>query len=283
MESSPSTGAQFKRKLKQTVLPPAKPPLTLRLRAWLPFLASAVLAAVALRLVWDAPWLGAILAAAAIYVFWSRRRERNKLRSLAASGRTEELVRQWEGAVSDLPHAETLIPLIHATAYTSSGLTDRAREALERGERTGSWESAAEHRLIVETLLDAFEGERELAVDKAERLRGMPLPPVGPMMRARIVELRQALRAFARAFAHLSSPRDAAVLRAAAHKNPLIHWPFRYAAAVVCIDHGKLADADRLLRGAPEWPDDSAFASFQEELLRMAHPDETKRAPSSTS
>jgi hypothetical protein len=258
------------------MLPLDKPPLSLRLRAWMPFLASALLAAVALRLVWDAPWLGTVLAAAAAYVFWSRRRERGKLRSLAASGQTDELVRQWEQAVHDLPHSDTLIPLIHATAYTSSGLTDRARQALERGELSGSWESAAEHRLIVETLLDAFEGERQSAVDKAERLTTMPLPPVGPMMRARIVELRQALRAFARAFAHLSSPKDAAVLRRASHKNPLIHWPFRYAAAVVFIDHGKLADAQRLLRDAPEWPVESAFASFQEELVARSH------APTST-
>ncbi|MEZ4223032.1 MAG: hypothetical protein R3B13_18960 [Polyangiaceae bacterium] len=253
-------------------MPHPRPPLLLRLKAWLPFLASAVLGAVILRLSWDAPWLGAVALAAIAWFVLSRRRQQRRLQALALSGRTDELVNQWEQAVADLPQAETLLPLIHATAFTSSGLTDRAREALERGRRAGSWESTEEHRLIVETLLDAFEGDRQRAMDKARRLASLPVPPVGPMMRARILELRRALMAFARAFAHDSGPGDGRLLRHAAKKNPLIHWPFRYAAAVAFIDHGKHSEAQRLLRDAPAWPADSAFAAFQEELSEHASP-----------
>ena len=44
----------------------------------------------------------------------------------------------------------------------------------------------------------------------------------------------------------------------------------RYAAAVACIDSGKQSDARKLLEGAPEWPEASAFQAFHSELSAHA-------------
>jgi hypothetical protein len=40
----------------------------------------------------------------------------------------------------------------------------------------------------------------------------------------------------------------------------------RYGAAIVAIDVGDLTKASSLLDGAPEWPEESNFRAFHEEL-----------------
>jgi hypothetical protein len=40
----------------------------------------------------------------------------------------------------------------------------------------------------------------------------------------------------------------------------------RYASAVVAVDEGDRAYAERLLEGAPDWPRQSAFRTFHDEL-----------------
>jgi hypothetical protein len=126
--------------------------------------------------------------------------------------------------------------------------------------------------LIVETMLHTFEGDQSEAMAKSARLASLPLPDVGPALRARVEQARRAVAALARAFAHSSEAKDAELLTSAARENPLLHWPMRYAAAVVHIDAGQPARARKLIDSAPEWPEGSVFRSFQAELAAHASP-----------
>src|ERR1700722_6215784 len=163
-------------------------------------------------------------------------------------------------------YPETMAPLMAATAYASYGWIDAARGALQRAVKGPAWEAALEQRLFVETLLDTFEGERQMAMAKAEALALLPLPDAGPLARRKVALLRRGLGALVRAFAHESRREDERVLKTAASASPLIHWAMRYARAVVAIDGGRSADARELLVGAPSWPKESAFRLFHDEL-----------------
>jgi hypothetical protein len=166
-----------------------------------------------------------------------------------------------------------MAPLIAATALAAHGLAERARKALERAQRGPVWEAAVEQRLVVETLLSVFDGEPERAIEAASALERLPLPPA-PLLRGRVLSLRSAMGAFARAFAHRSAEDDLATLKAAAKENPLVYWAMRYAAAVLSIDRGQVREAAQLLKGAPAWPEESAFAVFDQEIATLAprHP-----------
>jgi hypothetical protein len=146
-------------------------------------------------------------------------------------------------------------------------MVDRARAELARAAKGEAWEAALEHRLFVETLLDAFEGHRQEAVAKAELLSTLPLPAVGPFVRDRVTTLRAAAGALARAFARKPQRGDLAMLESAARRNPLVHWAMRYAAAVSYVDLGEASRARRLISEAPAWPAESAFRDFHAELL----------------
>lgn len=237
------------------------------------FLGSALVIAGALHRAQENPWWLAVpaLALSAIVAWFALRAVgRRRIRRMLVEGRAEELLALWNDALATLPHAETTVPLLHATAFAATGHTDRARTALSRASSEEAWPAAYEHRLLVETLLDSFEGERSASLDKAEKLRNLPMPPVGTELRARVALLREGVAAVARAFAHQPEDRDALLLWEAARRNALIHWPLRYAAAVVCIDRGKKAEARELLADAPNWPEDSAFRSFHAELTAYA-------------
>ena len=239
-------------------------------RRWLTLIASAALVALAIQIALREPLIGVLLAGVALLVVLPQLRARRRMRRLLVSGDVEAVLAAWETALEAAPHKETLLPLVRATALAANGMVDRARDALSRAAVGPAWDAALEQRLFVETMLDAFEGERDRALSSAEQLSRLPLPSTGMFLSARIVQARNAIAALARAFAHQASRTDARVLIAAARKNPLIHWPLRYAAAVVCIDHDAPAEARRLLEGAPEWPEGSAFRSFHEELSRHA-------------
>ena len=88
--------------------------------------------------------------------------------------------------------------------------------------------------------------------------------------RRRVALLRRGLAALARAFAHASRDGDARVLARAARASPLVHWAMRYAAAIVAVDRGRAGEVQALLSGAPEWPDQSAFHTYHDELLAQA-------------
>jgi hypothetical protein len=193
-------------------------------------------------------------------------RARRRMRRLLISGDVNRVIGTWESSIERIVYPETMAPLMAATAYAAYGWIDAARGSLRRAVKGPAWEAALEQRLFVETLLDTFEGERRTAMLKAEALERMPLPQGGLLARRKIAALRRGLAALARAFAHESRSGDARILRGAATASPLIHWAMRYAGAVVAIDDGNSDDARALLAGAPTWPEESAFRTFDDEL-----------------
>ncbi|HVJ20400.1 MAG TPA: hypothetical protein VM686_33525 [Polyangiaceae bacterium] len=241
-------------------------PLSARLWAWLPFVASAALVALAIDLALRSPLLGGLLGTLALLVFLPQLVSRRRVRRILVSGDINAVLEVWNRSLDQLPHRETLGPLLLATALAAHGLTDRARRVLERAQRGDAWEAAIEHRLFVEALLDAFEGQRVEALHKAESLEKLPLPAAGPFLRERMVLLRSALAAFTRAFARNARPGDVELLERAAKTSPLVHWAMRYAAAVAMVDGGRRGDARRMLDSAPPWPEESAFHFFHREL-----------------
>jgi hypothetical protein len=234
---------------------------------FLPLLISGICALMALQMALHDPrYLLPFFLIVALVVtppFLARRR----MRELLMSGDVKRVLGTWESSIERIMYPETMAPLMAATAYAAYGWNDAARSALRRAVKGPAWDAALEQRLFVETLLDTFEGERVMAMRKAEALERMPLPHAGPLARRKVAMLRRGLAALARAFAHESKKGDARVLETAATTSPLIHWAMRYAGAVVAVDQGKREDAKALLEGAPEWPRESAFRVFHEELM----------------
>ncbi len=243
-----------------------KPSAGSRAWAWGRFVLSALAVSLALHLALREPWAGVVLAVIALAFGVPQFRARQRLRQLLSSGNLSAILDVWNDAIETLPHHRTVGPLIRATALAAHGLTDRARGVLERAERGLAWENAIEHRLFVETLLDAFEGRRAQALEKARALRALPLP-ASPWAKSRASVLRSAAGALARAFAHCPEHGDAARLLAAGKHHPLVHWAMRYALAVVHVDQGRRDEALALISTAPEWPEGSAFNAFQAELV----------------
>ena len=231
-----------------------------------PLLISMLCALLSLQMAWRDPrylipfFLIVVLAAAP--PFFARRR----MRLLLVSGDVKRVLGTWESSIERIMYPETMAPLMAATAYASYGWIEAARGALQRAVKGPAWDAALEQRLFVETLLDTFEGERQMAIAKAEALARLPLPDTGPLARRKIALLRRGLGALARAFAHESRRVAERVLKTAASASTHIHWAMRYARAVVAIDRGRSQDARELLIGAPSWPKESAFRVFHEEL-----------------
>jgi hypothetical protein len=196
-----------------------------------------------------------------------------RMRKLLMSGDVERVLGSWQGSIERVSHRDTMAPLLQATAYASYGWIEAGRRALKRALRGPAWEAALEQRLFVETLLDAFEGDRDAAVRKASALEALPMPKAGIFARRRITTLRQGLAALARAFAHSSREGDAQALARAAGASPLVHWAMRYAAAIVAVDRGRANDVRLLLLNAPAWPKESAFREYHGELLERAGQD----------
>jgi hypothetical protein len=240
----------------------APPPPTFTLK----FVLSAALVAIGIRMAARDPISFALAVVLVVLMLVPSFLARRRVREVLRSGDVRSVLSAWSGNISKLPHPETMGPLVTAAAFASCGWVEQARTALGRSVRGPAWDAALEHRLFVETLLDAFEGDREGALTKASRLSSLPMPPAGPFMQGRVRVLRDALAAFARAFAHTSTPTDIELLERASKKSPLVHWAMRYAAAVVAIDHGDPRYARKLLEAAPVWPEGSAFRSFHQEL-----------------
>ena len=236
---------------------------------WLPFVLSALLAAVVVRIALREPALAALLALIAAVLTLPAAAARRRLRSLLRSGDVRSVLAAWSDSYARMPYPETMGPLVTAAAFASCGWVDEARTAMSRSARGPAWDAALEHRLFVETLLDVFEGDRDAAMMKAEHLAALPLPVAGPFAQTRVRTLRGAVAAFARAFAHRSVDGDAALLEDAGQKSPLVFWAMRYAAAVVAVDRGEPNRARQLLEGAPRWPEQSAFSQFHAELAPL--------------
>lgn len=247
-------------------------------RAWAlsRFVLSAAAVSLALHFALEEPWVGAALLLLLLAFGLPQFRARQRLRELLSSGDLRSIMEIWNDAIETLPHHRTVGPLIRATALAAHGLTDRARGVMDRAERGLAWENAIEHRLFLETLLDAFEGRRTQALEKARALRSLPLP-ASPWAKSRASVLRGAAGALARAFAHCPEKDDADRLLAAAKHHPLVCWAMRYALAVVHIDQGRRDEALELVAAAPEWPEGSAFNSFQAEILERGGPNPRRR------
>ncbi|MBI4705551.1 MAG: hypothetical protein HY744_31035 [Deltaproteobacteria bacterium] len=232
------------------------------------FVLSAAAAAALLRLAWVHP-LGVGLAVALALVaarWWARRRVRRLMRS----GDIDSILSRWSSAIAHAPHAATMGPLLTATALGAYGWVERAREMLQLARRGPAWEAALEHRLFLDALLLAFEGEAEKALDTARKLQRLPLPASVPRLARRVQMLRAAVGALARAFAHQGRRGDRELLIAASDSSPLVYWAMRYAAAIVDLDSGHPHEARLLVAGAPAWPDESYFHSFHRQIAQEA-------------
>jgi hypothetical protein len=239
---------------------------------FLPLSVAALSAVLAGQMIARDPRFAVPLAGLAVLMLVPAVLGRWRMRRLLMSGDVERIIGTWAASIDRVAHGDTMAPLLQATAYASYGWVEAARLALGRAAKGPAWEAAFEQRLFVETLLDSFEGQRDAAVRKAEVLEALPLPSAGPFARRRISLLRRGLAAMARAFAHASREDDARVLSRAAAASPLVHWAMRYAGAIVALDKGHPADVPALLAGAPQWPTESAFHEYHQELLARAVP-----------
>jgi hypothetical protein len=246
---------------------PRRPTRTLAL---LPLAIAAFSAVLAAQMIGRDPRSAVPLVAFAVLLLTPTIVGRVRMRRLLMSGDAERVIATWEGSFVRVAHAETVGPLLRATAYASYGSLEAARRSLSRAVKGPAWDAALEQRLFVETLLDTFEGERDIALSKAEALQSLPMPVGGLLARRRIALLRRALAALARAFAHVSNEGDAQLLSKAGAASPLVHWAMRYAEAIVAVDRGRAREVLALLAGAPNWPTGSAFHSYHEELLAQA-------------
>ncbi len=227
---------------------------------------SAFCAALLARLAWESPRLLVPFTVLLILVSLPAYLARRRMRELLRSGDVQRILGAWAPNFERIVHPETMTPLLVATAYAACGFVESSRRALERAARGPAWEAAIEQRLVVETLLDTFEGEQTAALDKANKLERLPLPAVGLFTRAKIVRLRRGVAALVRAFAHGAVESDLRALRRAAKSSPIVHWPMRYAEAIVAVDRGQRTLALGILEAAPRWPEDSAFRLFHDEL-----------------
>jgi hypothetical protein len=236
------------------------------------FVASAAVASAILRFAWQKPLiaLGGLIAFLA-FVGW-RLFARRRLRKVLRSGDVYSVLERWSPSLERIPHPATMAPLMTATAFAAYGWVEQARAAMAAAERGPAWEAALEHRLFLDALLLTFEGDREGALTQAHRLERLPLPPEDQVMRDRVLMLRVAVGALARAFAHQAMPGDRELLVAASESSPLVFWAMRYAAAVISIDQGDHPRAKALLAEAPHWPEESAFRAFHVEIASLLLP-----------
>jgi hypothetical protein len=241
-----------------------------RLVSALLFIGSAALAAASLRFVWRQPLVASAVLGAALFFIAGRWLARRKLRRLLRSGDVRSVLQRWSPTLHRIPHPATMAPLMTATAFAAYGWVEKARSAMAAAERGPAWEAALEHRLFLDTLLYTFEGDRDAALEQAGRLERLPEPDVGSPFRERVVTLRAAAGALARAFAHASLPGDRALLERASEASPLVFWAMRYGAAVVAIDEGELGRVGELLADAPAWPQESTFRAFHDEIADRA-------------
>ena len=250
---------------------------------YLPFVLSALWTAIIVRLVIkDVRYAIPVLVLAVLWViplYFQHRRQRDML----MRGNVPDVLEAWHPMLERTPYPETMQPILIATAYAANGWTEAAREALGRARKGGAaWDASIEQRLTMQTLLEAFDGDRARALGSAKELLAIPVPSVGIFLRRRITSLRHGIAAVARAFNRKAEPGDRELLLAAAKASPLFFWAFSYAAAVIAIDEGNAFEARRLITGAPQWSPSSVFAEFQKELVTEIARLEAARATSST-
>lgn len=237
-----------------------------RVVAQIPVLLSAGLVALAIILAPEYPGVALLLVLASCTAIIPPVVARIRFRRILLSGDVERVLAAWRGALGSRPHAHDAEPLVAAIAFAAYGWVDEARLWLQRARCRRLAGATEEQRLFVQTLVEAFDGDRSEAVQMADAIAALPVPDVGARLQRRVILLRSSLGALARAFAHTARPGDLEVLEAAAHASPLVSWAMRYAAAIVAVDRNELSRARRFIDGAPSWPQESAFRRFHAEL-----------------
>lgn len=244
-----------------------------RALARLPLMASAALVAVAVVLAPDHPLVAVLLLLAASGAFLPAAVARVRFRRLLLSGDAPRVIATWRRSLRGTPQAEAAEPMMSALLFAAYGWVDEARAHLHRARFKPEARLAREHLLVVETLVEAFDGDRAHAMETAHAIATLPIPNVGVRLQRRVVLLRAAVGALARAFAHRACKGDLEVLEHMAQTSPLVSWAMRYAAAIVAIDDNQPARARALIAGAPDWPEQSAFKSFHAELMQACRSD----------
>src|SRR5688572_7744759 len=102
---------------------------------------SALFAAVAVHLALRSFWFALSLCLATTVYVGIRIHVRRRARKLLTSGRPDEVVAAWYDALATMPHSDTTIPLLRATALAATGMTDPARTALAHAERGSGWQA----------------------------------------------------------------------------------------------------------------------------------------------
>lgn len=238
---------------------------------WIVFIASAALAAAALRFAWYQPVIAAFVLTGALALAAGRYISRQRLIRVLRSGDVNSVLERWTPRFERIPHPATMAPLMTATVFAAYGWVEKARAALATAERGPAWDAAIEHRLFLDALLLTFEGDRDSAVEQAGRLERLPLPEAAPSLRDRVQLLRRSMGALTRAFAHQTEPGDRALLEEATETAPVVFfWALRYATAIIAVDQGDSARVRQLLAGAPDWPRESTFRAFHDEISAHA-------------
>jgi hypothetical protein len=254
------------------------PGLLNRVLSRAPVVASAALGALALVFAGQHPLLSLALLALSALAVLPPLVARARFRRILLSGDVERVVAIWRRSVRGATYADAVEPLMAAIAFAAYGWVDEARANLMRARLRPESQVAEEHCLFVEALVEAFDGDRADAMQKANALTLLPIPNVGARLQRRVLLLRASLAALTRAFAHAAQSGDQELLERAARSSPLVSWAMRYAAAVIAIDHHEPIRAQTLIANAPLWPEQSAFQAFHRELQQRLEP-----PPSATS
>lgn len=234
-----------------------------------PVVLSAALAALAIHRATEQPVIAALLLLASLGAFVPPILARRRMRRLLLSGDAPRIADIWRSAVERTDDPGSTEAVVSALAFVAYGWVDEARRQLHRISSDPD-APEAEHRLFINTLIEAFDGDRQRAVEMARALESLPVPPASSSVKRQVILLRSAVAALARSFARQSRAGDVEILERMANSSPLVSWAMRYAAAVAALDQHQPRRAQMLLQGAPDWPPQSAFRSFHREIERKS-------------
>lgn len=245
------------------VMQPLSPRVVRFIRAAV-FVCSAAVVAFALNEARDAPWLYWVVGAVVLIVPLRQYLAYRNLKALLQSGDVTRLLNAWDNAARLGPHTpQPAERLIRATALASYGWTKRARQLLDLAHQPPG--EGLEHRVFLEVLLTALEGNHTRSMQMALALASLPLSPNSSASQRAELH-RSAALALARAFAGCGTKADDQVLDRAGRQNPVLFWPTRYARAHLGLQHGNPTPAKQLVRKAPSWPEQSVFRRLTREL-----------------
>src|SRR5690606_25214806 len=101
---------------------------------------------------------------------------RRRLTRLLETGDVTRLLASWESLPNASPRGRAAERLMRATALASYGWTVRARQLLDIQHDNNSTNAGLEHRVFLEVLLSALEGNHDRSLAMALALDALPLP-----------------------------------------------------------------------------------------------------------